>query len=110
MKGVLNRPEERGTRVRERSATVESAKVLVPQVGLLQGAVPNPGGVSLVPFTDREIKVLELLADGLDTVEVGRRLFYSERTVKNIIYGVTSRLNLRNRTQAVVYAVRQGWV
>jgi DNA-binding NarL/FixJ family response regulator len=89
---------------------VESAKVLVPQVGLLQGAVPNQAGVSLVPFTDREIKVLKLLADGLDTVEVGRRLFYSERTVKYIIHGVTSRLNLRNRTQAVVYAVRQGLV
>jgi DNA-binding NarL/FixJ family response regulator len=89
---------------------VASAKVLIPQVGRLQRPVLNPGSVSLVPLTDREIKVLELLADGLDTVEVGRRLFYSERTVKNIIHGVTSRLNLRNRTQAVVYAVRKGLI
>jgi DNA-binding NarL/FixJ family response regulator len=89
---------------------VTSAKVLIPQVGRLERQVVNPGAVSLVPLTDREIRVLELLADGLDTMEVGRRLFYSERTVKNIIHGVTSRLNLRNRTQAVVYAVRQGLI
>jgi DNA-binding NarL/FixJ family response regulator len=61
-------------------------------------------------LTDREIKVLKLLADGLDTAEVGRRLFYSERTVKNIVHDVTSRLNLRNRTQAVAYALRQGLI
>jgi DNA-binding NarL/FixJ family response regulator len=61
-------------------------------------------------LTDREIKVLKLLAEGLDTAEVGRRLFYSERTVKNIVHDVTSRLNLRNRTQAVAYALRQGLI
>jgi DNA-binding NarL/FixJ family response regulator len=61
-------------------------------------------------LTDREVRVLKLLADGLDTAEVGHRLFYSERTVKNIVHGVTSRLNLRNRTQAVAYALRQGWI
>ena len=42
--------------------------------------------------------------------EVGRRLFYSERTVKNIVHDVTSRLNLKNRTQAVAYALRQGLI
>jgi DNA-binding NarL/FixJ family response regulator len=61
-------------------------------------------------LTDREVRVLKLLADGFDTAEVGRRLFYSERTVKNIVHGITSRLNLRNRTQAVAYALRQGWI
>ena len=66
--------------------------------------------LSFAVLTDREIKVLKLLAEGLDTAEVGRRLFYSERTVKNIVHDVTSRLNLRNRTQAVVYALRQGLI
>ena len=41
---------------------------------------------------------------------VGRRLFFSERTVKNIIHDVTSRLDLRNRTHAVAYAIRQGLI
>jgi DNA-binding NarL/FixJ family response regulator len=41
---------------------------------------------------------------------VGRRLFFSERTVKNVIHDVTSRLDLRNRTHAVAYAIRQGLI
>jgi len=50
------------------------------------------------------------VADGLDTAEVANQLFYSERTVKNVIHDVTTRLNLRNRTHAVAYAVRQGLI
>ena len=54
--------------------------------------------------------MLRLLAEGYDTAEVGRRLFYSERTVKNIIHDVTSRLDLRNRAHAVAYAIREGLI
>jgi DNA-binding NarL/FixJ family response regulator len=74
----------------------------------LQSQVLSPRGLSFAVLTDREIKVLKLLADGLDTTEVGCRLFCSERTVKTIVHDITSRLNLRNRTQAVAYALRQG--
>jgi DNA-binding NarL/FixJ family response regulator len=44
----------------------------------------------------------------LGTPEIAVELCYSERTVKNIIHGVLTRLRLRNRTQAVAYAVRSG--
>src|SRR6266700_2889477 len=47
---------------------------LLDQVGRLQRQVLNPRGLSFAVLTDREIKVLKLLADGLDTAEVGRRL------------------------------------
>jgi DNA-binding CsgD family transcriptional regulator len=60
-------------------------------------------------LTEREIKVLKLLAEGMDTVEVGRQFFFPERTAKNILDNVTTRLNLRNRTNAVAYATRQGF-
>ncbi len=83
---------------------------LLSQVGRLQRQILNPRGLTFAGLTDREIKVLKLLADGLDTAEVGRRLFCSERTVKNVVHDVTSRLNLRNRTQAVAYALRQGLI
>jgi DNA-binding NarL/FixJ family response regulator len=83
---------------------------LLDQVGRLQRQVLNPHGLSFAVLTDREIKVLKLIADGLATAEVGRRLFYSERTVKNILHDVTMRLNLRNRTQAVAYALREGLI
>lgn len=77
---------------------------------LLDQVVLSPRGLSFAELTDREIKVLKLLADGLGTADVARRLFYSERTVKNIVHDITTRLNLRNRTQAVAYALRQGLI
>jgi DNA-binding NarL/FixJ family response regulator len=83
---------------------------LLEQVGRLQHQVLHPRGLTLAGLTDREIEVLRLLADGMDTGEVSRQLFYSERTVKNIIHNVTSRLDLRNRTHAVAYAIRQGLI
>lgn len=83
---------------------------LLDQVARLQRQVLNPRGLSFAVLAEREMNVLKLLAEGLDTAEVGSRLFYSERTVKNIVHDVTSRLNLRNRTQAVAYALRQGWI
>jgi DNA-binding NarL/FixJ family response regulator len=83
---------------------------LLNQVGQLQRHVLRPRGLTLVGLSEREIEVLKLLAEGLDTAEVGQRLFYSDRTVKNIIHDVTSRLELRNRTHAVAYAIRQGLI
>ncbi|MFE6894421.1 LuxR C-terminal-related transcriptional regulator [Streptomyces sp. NPDC057694] len=59
-------------------------------------------------LTSREVDVLRLLADGLSTAEVASRLNYSERTIKNILHDVVARLKLRNRTQAVAYAIRTG--
>lgn len=58
----------------------------------------------------REIDVLRLMADGMDTAEIASKLAYSERTVKNVFYGVTARLNLRNRPHAVAYALRKGMI
>lgn len=56
----------------------------------------------------REVGVLRLLAEGLSTAEVAGRLNYSERTIKNVLHDVITRLRLRNRTQAVAYAIRSG--
>ena len=83
---------------------------LLDQVERLQHQVLHPRGLTLAGLTDREIEVLRLLSEGLDTNEVSQRLYYSERTVKNIIHNVTSRLDLRNRTHAVAYAIRQGLI
>jgi DNA-binding NarL/FixJ family response regulator len=83
---------------------------LLQQVGELQRHVLGPRGLTFSGLTERELSVLRLLADGLDTAEVGQQLFYSERTVKNIVHDLTSRLELRNRTHAVAYAIRQGLI
>jgi len=80
------------------------------QVGKLQQQVLGPRGMTFSGLTDREVDVLKLLADGHDTAHVAAELAYSERTIKNVIHDVTLRLNLRNRTHAVAYAVRQGLI
>lgn len=62
------------------------------------------------PLSTREIDVLRLMADGMDTAEIATELAYSERTVKNVFYGLTTRLHLRNRPHAVAYALRKGMI
>ncbi|MDT7787374.1 MAG: hypothetical protein QOF58_5793 [Pseudonocardiales bacterium] len=81
---------------------------LLDQVHTLHDKVLRPNGLTSSGLTPREINVLTLLADGKDTTEVAEALWYSERTVKNIIQGMISRLNLRNRAHAVAYAARAG--
>ena len=56
----------------------------------------------------REVDVLRLLAEGYDTADIADALAYSERTIKNVIHDVTSRLQLRNRSHAVAVAMRTG--
>jgi DNA-binding NarL/FixJ family response regulator len=83
---------------------------LMVQMSRLQRDVLAPRGIGPSGVTDRELDVLRLLADGLDTAEIAGRLAYSERTIKNIIHNLTSRLNLKNRLHAVSYAMKAGLI
>jgi DNA-binding NarL/FixJ family response regulator len=83
---------------------------LLDQMSRLQRQVLAPRGLSLSGFTDREVDVLRLLGEGWDTAEIASKLAYSERTVKNVIHDITARHQLRNRSHAVAYAVRQGLI
>jgi DNA-binding NarL/FixJ family response regulator len=59
-------------------------------------------------LTPREVEVLRLLGDGLEISEIAAQLSYSERLIKSIIHDVVKRLEVRNRTHAVAYAIRAG--
>jgi DNA-binding NarL/FixJ family response regulator len=83
---------------------------LMQQVGRLQRDTLAPRGLTPVGMSKRELHVLRLVADGHPTSHIAQQLSYSERTVKNIIHDVTSRLQLRTRAQAVAYAVREGLI
>jgi DNA-binding NarL/FixJ family response regulator len=83
---------------------------LLDQVGKLQRHVLGPRGLMFTGLAPREIEVLRLLAEGHDTAEIARELSYSERTVKNVVHDVTTRLQLRNRSHAVAYALREGLI
>jgi DNA-binding NarL/FixJ family response regulator len=81
---------------------------LLRQVGRLQRHVLAPRGLTFSGLSERELDVLRLVADGMSTSEIAKRLSYSERTIKNVIHDITARLQLRNRSQAVAYAMREG--
>ncbi len=61
-------------------------------------------------ITRREEEVLQLIADGLSTPEVAAKLYISQKTVKNHLASIYEKLNARDRTQAVLVAVRMGIV
>lgn len=83
---------------------------LLGQVTQLQQQVLAPRGLRFSGLADREIQVLRLVADGLETSEIATRLSYSERTIKKVLHQVMTRLQLRNRSHAVAYALRNGLI
>ncbi|MEU7580911.1 response regulator transcription factor [Streptomyces sp. NPDC041068] len=58
----------------------------------------------------REVDVIKLVAEGLGTREIADKLAYSERTVKNVLHAMMTRMQLRNRAHAVAYALREGHI
>jgi DNA-binding NarL/FixJ family response regulator len=61
-------------------------------------------------LTCRQLTVLALMAEGHDNAAIARELDCSQHTVRNVIYDLTSRLQVRNRAQAVACAVRTGLI
>ena len=74
------------------------------------GPRPQPSGLPYEQLTNRELEVLRLAADGLTNKEIAGRLVISEKTVKNHVANIFSKLNVNDRTQAILYALRQGLV
>ena len=60
------------------------------------------------PLTEREVEVLSLVARGLSNQEIADSLVVSERTVRTHVSNILGKLHLANRTQAALYAVREG--
>lgn len=83
---------------------------LLQQVGDAQRRRVAPTGLTFGGLTQRELTVLRLLADGYSTSEIASKMAYSERTIKNAIHDLVSRYQLRNRSHAVAFAVRQGLI
>ena len=61
-------------------------------------------------LTKREIQVLKLLAEGMYNREIGEQLFISEKTVKNHVSSIFKKINVTDRTQAAVYAIKNNIV
>ena len=67
-------------------------------------------GISRPELSDRETEVLRLIANGKDNAEIAQELHISPKTVKNHISNILMKLQIENRIQAAVYAVRSGLV
>jgi len=83
---------------------------LMTQLARLQRNVLEPRGLDVFGMSERERQVLRLVAQGLDTKEIAERMCYSQRTVKTILHDITNRFQLRNRSHAVAYAMREGLI
>lgn len=81
---------------------------LISHINRVQDEVLEPNGLNLSGLTSREVDVLRLIAEGRTTQEIAEQLNYAERTVKNILHHAIRRLNLKNRSHAVAYAIRAG--
>jgi len=73
-------------------------------------AAPEAAATIRAELSDREIQVLKLIASGNDNAMIARELHISPKTVKNHISNILMKLQIENRIQAAVYAVRSGIV
>ena len=69
---------------------------------------PSPLPPAEEPLTEREVEVLKLVAHGLANQEIAEKLVISERTVRTHVGNILNKLHFANRTQAALYAVREG--
>lgn len=98
-----------GIRAAARGESLISPRVanqLVQRIRRPATLEPDPGA----ELTARELEILVLIARGMDNVEIARMLFLSQHTVKNHVSNILVKLQVENRIQAAVRAVRRGLV
>jgi DNA-binding NarL/FixJ family response regulator len=98
-------------------AAAEGESLISPQIAAkllqrLRAQTTDTGAAAtiLAELSDRELEVLRLIANGKDNAVIARELFISPKTVKNHISNILMKLQIENRIQAAVYAVRSGIV
>jgi DNA-binding NarL/FixJ family response regulator len=77
----------------------------------LSNVNPTEDSVAMfAPLTSREIEILDCIARGLSNKEIASQLSISGQTVKNHITSILSKLQVNDRTMAVIHAIQQGWI
>ena len=89
----------------ELSIDPKIARKLLREISDPPRQAPSPG---VDPLTDREVEVLKLVARGKSNHEIAQELVISDGTVRTHVSNILGKLHLASRTQATLYALRQG--
>ena len=101
-----------GIRAAAAGDSLISPQIAAKVLQLLRAQKPDTASREAIrgELSEREVEVLKLIANGKDNAEIARELFISPKTVKNHISNILMKLQIENRIQAAVYAVRSGLV
>jgi DNA-binding NarL/FixJ family response regulator len=84
------------------------ASKLLSEFATMSKRADEPRAVPAPKLTDRELEVLQLVAQGMNNRDIAKQLFISENTVKNHIRNILEKLHLHSRMEAVAYGIREG--
>ena len=101
---------KRSIRAVARGEAVIDSKAAVAVLAQLRRAPQVSQEPSPDPLSTQQIVILRLIAQGLSSREIATQLYLSENTVKGYVQEILHRLGVKNRTEAVMVAVKQGWL
>ena len=86
--------------------------VVHPEVAtkMMDNSICNKKDIDKFGLSEKEIKIIEFIANGLTNKEISEEIFLSEGTIKNNITNILSKLELRDRTQIAIFAFKNGIV
>jgi DNA-binding NarL/FixJ family response regulator len=113
-RGYILKDDDPDTMLRAIRAVAHGESLLGPNIAdkvMRQfSALPGARSPMVDGLTPRELEVLKLIAEGLPNKGIAERLVITEKTVKNHINNIFSKLHINDRSQAILYAIRKGLV
>lgn len=101
-------PEELIAAIRQVSRGESSLHPIIARKVLQELTNPSKDPPTPDPLTQREVEVLKLVAKGMENPDIAKTLFISEATVRTHVSNIMGKLHLASRTQAALYALREG--
>ncbi|HLI08865.1 MAG TPA: response regulator transcription factor [Ktedonobacteraceae bacterium] len=101
---------KRSIRAVARGEAAIDPKAAVAVLAQLRKAPQSNGEVAPEQLSSQQLVILRLVAQGLSSREIATQLYLSENTVKGYVQEILHRLGVKNRTEAVMVAVKQGWL
>lgn len=101
---------KRSIRAVARGEAAIDTKVTASVLAQLRRQLPTEAATSPDQLSAQQLVILRLVAQGLSSREIAMQLYLSENTVKGYVQEILHRLGVKNRTEAVMVAVKQGWL